>query len=220
MASDNSTRSQVFKTILFFGLIIYMGFNIFVLSTSELSQQVRQEINASKNLIPSDRWKSVIENTESSFGILVNDYGMINHLDQILIPDNSRPARGLNVVMNKFTSFNYTAAQNIPLLIFQAIYRWHLLLGWAIIFLPYLIAMFADGLYQWKLKRYVFGNVTVQFYRVWFRAFWIISTLTTIYLAMPNMALFNNIAQLFPPLALLILGIALNRLCSNFQKLM
>ncbi|EIC1586849.1 DUF4400 domain-containing protein [Escherichia coli] len=220
MASDNSTKSQVFKTVLFFILIIYMFFNVCILKTDELSQQVRQEINASKNLIPADSWKSVISNTESSFAMLVNDYGMIEHLNQILIPESSRPSRGMNVVFDKATSFNYTAAQNIPLLIFQAIYRWHLLLGWGIVFLPYLIAMFADGLYQWKLKRYVFGNVTVQFYRVWFRAFWIISTLTTIYLAMPNMALFNNIAQLFPPLALLILGIALNRLCSNFQKLM
>ena len=65
-----------------------------------------------------------------------------------------------------------------------------------------------------------FGNVTVQFYRIWFRAFWIIGALTFIYLSMPNMSLFNNIAQLFPPVALLILGIALNRLWSNFQKLM
>ncbi|EYI99294.1 putative inner membrane protein, partial [Salmonella enterica subsp. enterica serovar Heidelberg str. N18440] len=44
--------------------------------------------------------------------------------------------------------------------------------------------------------------------------------LTMVYLVMPNMSLFNNIAQLFPPVALLILGIALNRLWSNFQKLM
>lgn len=92
--------------------------------------------------------------------------------------------------------------------------------GWLIVFLPYLFAMLADGMYQWKLKRYVFGKVTVQFYRIWFRAFWVISALTMVYPVMPNMSLFNNIAQLFPPVALLILGIALNRLWSNFQKLM
>lgn len=48
-------------------------------------------------------------------------------------------------------------------------------------FLPYLFAMLADGMYQWKLKRYVFGKVTVQFYRIWFRAFWVISALTMVY---------------------------------------
>lgn len=109
-------------------------------------------------------------------------------------------------------------AKNIPLLLYQSIFRWNLILGWLIVFLPYLFAMLADGMYQWKLKRYVFGKVTVQFYRIWFRAFWVISALTMVYLVMPNMSLFNNIAQLFPPVALLILGIALNRLWSNFQN--
>ncbi|MCS1136024.1 DUF4400 domain-containing protein, partial [Escherichia coli] len=125
-----------------------------------------------------------------------------------------------NIVGQQFTSIYYTIAKNIPLLLFQSIFRWNLMLGWLIVFLPYLFAMLADGMYQWKLKRYVFGKVTVQFYRIWFRAFWVISALTMVYLVMPNMSLFNNIAQLFPPVALLILGIALNRLWSNFQKLM
>nr|WP_251077334.1 DUF4400 domain-containing protein [Escherichia coli] len=89
-------------------------------------------------------------------------------------------------------------AKNIPLLLYQSIFRWNLILGWLIVFLPYLFAMLADGMYQWKLKRYVFGKVTVQFYRIWFRAFWVISALTMVYPVMPNMSLFNNIAQLFP----------------------
>ncbi|EBG2148385.1 DUF4400 domain-containing protein [Salmonella enterica] len=220
MAQDNATRAAIIKTFVVFGLLFYLVYNMAVQNTDELGQQVSQEINASKNLISTERWKTVISNTESSFNVLVKDYGLIEHLNQILIPDNSKPSRGINVVAEKFTSFNYTMAKNIPLLIFQSLYRWNLILGWLIIFLPYLFAMLADGMYQWKLKRYVFGNVTVQFYRVWFRAFWIISALTTVYLVMPNMALFNNFAQLFPPIALLLLGIALNRLWSNFQKLM
>jgi hypothetical protein len=40
------------------------------------------------------------------------------------------------------------------------------------------------------------------------------------YLLLPNLSLFNGVAQLFPPLALIILGIAINRLWANYQKLM
>ncbi|WP_228261634.1 DUF4400 domain-containing protein [Klebsiella pneumoniae] len=159
-------------------------------------------------------------NSEATLNWLVHDYKLIDYLNTILIPDTKKPARGINIVAEKFTSINYTMAKNIPLLLYQSIFRWNLILGWLIVFLPYLFAMLADGMYQWKLKRYVFGKVTVQFYRIWFRAFWVISALTMVYLVMPNMSLFNNIAQLFPPVALLILGIALNRLWSNFQKLM
>ena len=200
MAADNTSRAAVLRTMLFFGMVIYFGYSLAFQNTEELKYQITQEVNASRSIISNDRWKSVIANSEATLNWLVHDYKLI--------------------VAEKFTSINYTMAKNIPLLLYQSIFRWNLILGWLIVFLPYLFAMLADGMYQWKLKRYVFGKVTVQFYRIWFRAFWVISALTMVYLVMPNMSLFNNIAQLFPPVALLILGIALNRLWSNFQKLM
>ncbi|MCV5191601.1 DUF4400 domain-containing protein, partial [Escherichia coli] len=89
----------------------------------------------------------------------VHDYKLIDYLNTILIPDTKKPARGINIVAEKFTSINYTMAKNIPLLLYQSIFRWNLILGWLIVFLPYLFAMLADGMYQWKLKRYVFGKV-------------------------------------------------------------
>lgn len=220
MAADNTSRSAVLRTMLFFGMVIYFGYSLAFQNTEELKYQITQEVNASRYIISNDRWKSVIANSEATLNWLVHDYKLIDYLNTILIPDTKKPARGINIVAEKFTSINYTMAKNIPLLLYQSIFRWNLILGWLIVFLPYLFAMLADGMYQWKLKRYVFGKVTVQFYRIWFRAFWVISALTMVYLVMPNMSLFNNIAQLFPPVALLILGIALNRLWSNFQKLM
>ncbi|WP_159188121.1 DUF4400 domain-containing protein, partial [Escherichia coli] len=104
-----------------------------------------------------DRWKSVIANSEATLNWLVHDYKLIDYLNTILIPDTKKPARGINIVAEKFTSINYTMAKNIPLLLYQSIFRWNLILGWLIVFLPYLFAMLADGMYQWKLKRYVFG---------------------------------------------------------------
>ncbi|WP_426721108.1 DUF4400 domain-containing protein [Enterobacter cloacae complex sp. 301C7] len=156
-------------------------------------------MNASRSLISNDRWLSVIANSEATLSTLINDYKLIEYLNTILIPETTKPARGLNYVAEKMSSVNYTVAKNLPLLIYQSIFRWNLILGWLIVFSPYLIAMLADGMYQWKLKRYVFGNVTVQFYRIWFRAFWIIGALTFVYLSMPNMSLFNNIASTVPP---------------------
>lgn len=220
MAADNSARAIFIKGLLLLGMMLYLIYSLGFQNTDELKQQITQEVNASRSLISNDRWLSVIANSEATLSTLINDYKLIDYLNTILIPDTSTPARGMNYVAEKMTSVNYTVAKNLPLLIYQSIFRWNLILGWLILFSPYLIAMLADGMYQWKLKRYVFGNVTVQFYRIWFRAFWIIGALTFIYLSMPNMSLFNNIAQLFPPVALLILGIALNRLWSNFQKLM
>lgn len=220
MAVDNSTRATFFRGLIFLGMVGYLVYSLGFQNTDELKQQITQEVNASRNLISNDRWLSVIANSEATLSTLINEYKMVDYLNTVLIPDTSKPARGLNIIAEKMTSVNYTMAKNIPLLLYQSIFRWNLILGWLIVFLPYLFAMVADGMYQWKLKRYVFGNVTVQFYRIWFRAFWIIGALTFVYLSMPNMSLFNNIAQLFPPVALLILGIALNRLWSNFQKLM
>jgi len=220
MAVDNSTRATFFRGLIFLGMVGYLVYSLGFQNTDELKQQITQEVNASRNLISNDRWLSVIANSEATLSTLINEYKMVDYLNTVLIPDTSKPARGLNIIAEKMTSVNYTMAKNIPLLLYQSIFRWNLILGWLIVFLPYLFSMVADGMYQWKLKRYVFGNVTVQFYRIWFRAFWIIGALTFVYLSMPNMSLFNNIAQLFPPVALLILGIALNRLWSNFQKLM
>jgi len=216
----NSQRYMIVRTFIFIGLIGYMAYNLFVEKSAVLRQQIQQEITASKSIIPGDKWHAVIANTESSFSYLVNEYGLIRQINNILLPDPTKQVRGINIVAEQATSYLYTASQNIPLLIFQSIYRWYLVIGWAWVFLPYLLALFIDGMYQWKLKRYVFGKVTVQFYRIWFKAFWFISMLTSCYLVLPNMSLFNNVAQLFPPLALLILGIAINRLCSNYQKLM
>ncbi|HBB1091045.1 TPA: DUF4400 domain-containing protein, partial [Escherichia coli] len=187
MAADNTSRAAVLRTMLFFGMVIYFGYSLAFQNTEELKYQITQEVNASRSIISNDRWKSVIANSEATLNWLVHDYKLIDYLNTILIPDTKKPARGINIVAEKFTSINYTMAKNIPLLLYQSIFRWNLILGWLIVFLPYLFAMLADGMYQWKLKRYVFGKVTVQFYRIWFRAFWVISALTMVYLVMPNM---------------------------------
>ncbi|NRN29012.1 DUF4400 domain-containing protein [Photorhabdus heterorhabditis] len=217
----NSQCYIVLRALVFIGLIGYLLYSLFLQDSKELHQQIQQEIAASKAIIPSDRWQAVIENTENTFKVLVTKYGMIERLNSVLIPTkDAKPSRGINNIAEKAMSFNYNAARNTPLLVFQSIYRWFLMLGWFWVFLPFLAALLLDGMYQWKLKRYVFGKVTVQFYRIWFRAFWLITFLSITYLLLPNLSLFNNIAQLFPPLALLVLGISLNRLWANYQKLM
>lgn len=220
MSDPTASRGYVIRLMACMLLFAYLVYNVAIQPTEELSKQISLEINASQRIIPSDRWKTVLSNTESSYNVLVEKYRLIDNLNNILIPDNTKPSRGINLTVDKASSFLYTMAKNIPLLIFQTLYRWNLLVGWLLIFLPFLVAMLADGMYQWKLKRYVFGKVTVQFYRVWFRAFWLIGFLTSIYLVTPNMSLFNNVAQLFPPAALFILGVSLNRLWANYQKLM
>ncbi len=49
---------------------------------------------------------------------------LIDYLNTILIPDTKKPARGINIVTEeKFTSINYTMAKNIPLLLYQSIFR-------------------------------------------------------------------------------------------------
>lgn len=103
---------------------------------------------------------------------------------------------------------------------FQTLYSWNLLFVLAVLFIPFIAAFAIDGMYQWKLKRFQFGKVTIQFYRIWLKAFTLIALLISAYLILPNIFIFNNVAQLFPPLACLILGIAVNRLAANFQKLM
>ncbi|TDX11957.1 uncharacterized protein DUF4400 [Buttiauxella sp. BIGb0552] len=223
MADSNSQRKLIFKSFIYLGLLFYLGYSLFIQDTNELSNQIRDEIVSSKSIIPTEQWQAVTKNAELTFNYLANDLGMVEYLNRVLVPevkDIEQSEKGFNLAAGMFMSFFYTAAKNIPLLVFQSIYRWHLVLGWFFVFLPFIAALIIDGMYQWKLKRYVFGNVTIQFYRVWLKGFWLIGWLTLIYLLMPNMSLFNNIAQLFPPLALFILGIALNRLWSNYQKLM
>uniref|UniRef100_UPI002F969887 DUF4400 domain-containing protein n=1 Tax=Klebsiella pneumoniae TaxID=573 RepID=UPI002F969887 len=144
------------------------------------------------------------------------------YLNKWLLPedDKTKPARGMNLAANKFMSPNYNAARNVPLMAYQAIYRWYLLVGWFFTFLPVMIALALDGYYQWKMKRFVFGDVTIQLYRLWFRSLSIISVLIVAYLVIPNLNLFNGLTQYFPPLALALLAIAINRLLAHYQKLM
>lgn len=77
------------------------------------------------------------------------------------------------------------------------------------LFIPFIAAFAIDGMYKWKLKRFQFGKVTIQFYRIWLKAFTLIALLISAYLILPNIFIFNNVAQLFTPLACLILGIAI-----------
>lgn len=220
MANSAASRGAVIRLLASVTLFAYLIYNVTIQDTAELNKQISDEINASQNIIPTATWNNVVRKTEATFNMLVTKYKLIENLNNTLIPDPDSKVRGLSIPAEKMSSFLYTAVQNIPLMIFQTLYRWNLLVGWSFVFAPFLIALLADGMYQWKLKRYVFGKVTVQFYRVWFRAFWLIGILTTIYLVTPNMSLFNNVAQLFPPAALFILGVALNRLWANYQKLM
>ncbi|WP_247847779.1 hypothetical protein [Pseudomonas sp. A2] len=93
--------------------------------------------------------------------------------------------------------------------------------GWLVFYIPPLmIALALDGYYQWKMKRFVFGDVTIQLYRLWFRSLSIIGVLIIAYLVIPNLNLFYGLTQYFPPLALALLAIAINRLLAHYQKLM
>ncbi|MGN2315713.1 hypothetical protein ACTEGX_27855 [Escherichia coli] len=135
MAADNTSRAAVLRTMLFFGMVIYFGYSLAFQNTEELKYQITQEVNASRSIISNDRWKSVIANSEATLNWLVHDYKLIDYLNTILIPDTKKPARGINIVAEKFTSINYTMAKNIPLLLYQSIFRWNLILGWLIVFL-------------------------------------------------------------------------------------
>lgn len=196
MAADNSARAIFIRGLLLLGMMLYLIYSLGFQNTDELKQQITQEVNASRSLISNDRWLSVIANSEATLSTLINDYKLIDYLNTILIPDTSTPWNELRCRKDDISKL-HCGKKSTPADL-SVHFRWNLILGWLILFSPYLIAMLADGMYQWKLKRYVFGNVTVQFYRIWFRAFWIIGALTFIYLSMPNMSLFNNIAQLFP----------------------
>lgn len=213
------TRLTIIKSFAAIFLLLYFAYSLLFQDSKDLAYQIQAEINLSSTLLPSDKWRMVTDNTESHFVHLMNDLHLREYLNSVLIPEN-HINRGLNLVMNKFSSFNYTAARNIPLLIFQTLYRWNLLFVWAVLFIPFIAAFAIDGMYQWKLKRFQFGKVTIQFYRIWLKAFTLIALLISAYLILPNIFIFNNVAQLFPPLACLILGIAVNRLAANFQKLM
>lgn len=68
----------------------------------------------------------------------------------------------MNLAANKFMSPSYTAARNIPLMVYQAIYRWYLLAGWFYI-PPLMIALALDGYYQWKMKRFVLAMLQFSF---------------------------------------------------------
>ncbi len=110
-------------------MVIYFGYSPAFQNTEELKYQITQEVNASRSIISNDRWKSVIANSEATLNWLVHDYKLIDYLNTILIPDTKKPARGINIVAEKFTSINYTMAKNIPLLLYQSIFRWNLILG-------------------------------------------------------------------------------------------
>lgn len=216
---QQATRLTIIKSFVGIALLLYFAYSLFVQDSRELALQIQLEINLSSSLMPSDKWKMVTSNTESHFSHVMNDLNLRTYLNTVLIPENHSES-GINLVMNKFSSFNYTASRNIPLIIFQTLYRWNLLFVWGVLFIPFIAAFAIDGMYQWKLKRFQFGKVTIQFYRIWLKAFTLITVLISAYLILPNIFIFNNVAQLFPPLACLILGVAFNRLAANFQKLM
>lgn len=123
----------------------------------------------------------------------------------------------MNLAANKFMSPSYTAARNIPLMVYQAIYRWYLLAGW--FYIPPSDDSSGTG---WLLpvenEEICFGDVTIQLYRLWFRSLSIIGVLIIAYLVIPNMNLFYGLTQYFPPLATALLAIAINRLLAHYQN--
>lgn len=110
-------------------MVIYFGYSTAFRILRSSNIQITQEVNASRSIISNDRWKSVIANSEATLNWLVHDYKLIDYLNTILIPDTKKPARGINIVAEKFTSINYTMAKNIPLLLYQSIFRWNLIWG-------------------------------------------------------------------------------------------
>ncbi len=105
---------QCSEQCFFFGMVIYFGYSLAFQNTEELKYQITQEVNASRSIISNDRWKSVIANSEATLNWLVHDYKLIDYLNTILIPDTKKPARGINIVAEKFTSINYTMAKTYP----------------------------------------------------------------------------------------------------------
>ena len=94
-------------------MVIYFGYSLAFQNTEELKYQITQEVNASRSIISNDRWKSVIANSEATLNWLVHDYKLIDYLNTILIL-TPKPARGINIVAEKFTSINYTMAKTYP----------------------------------------------------------------------------------------------------------
>ncbi|MGK5690472.1 DUF4400 domain-containing protein [Klebsiella pneumoniae] len=218
----SAQRMTMIRFGLGLGLLIYFLFNVYLEDTNKLYKDISAEVKSSKLLMGEERWQDVTRRTEKTFNYFFVELNFTGYLNKWLLPedDKTKPARGMNLAANKFMSPNYNAARNVPLMAYQAIYRWYLLVGWFFTFLPLMIALALDGYYQWKMKRFVFGDVTIQLYRLWFRSLSIISVLIVAYLVIPNLNLFNGLTQYFPPLALALLAIAINRLLAHYQKLM
>ncbi|MFM2837767.1 hypothetical protein AB8S79_22960 [Klebsiella pneumoniae] len=134
----SAQRMTMIRFGLGLGLLIYFLFNVYLEDTNKLYKDITAEVNASKLLMDVERWQEVTRNTEKTFNYLFVELNITAYLNKTLLPedDKTKPARGMNLAANKFMSPSYTAARNIPLMVYQAIYRWYLLAGWFFTFLP------------------------------------------------------------------------------------
>lgn len=151
-------KSSKLGYIVFFSLSAIV-LQLLLLDPQGLNQMVHNEVKASYEALGKNKWVALTGKTSEQFDFIIVDSGFKEYyLDAVTRETND--TFPLAKVVGKLMPFVHRFANNIQVITYQLLHRANLLVAWAYVLIPFIIAQLAAGVYQWRIRAYTFGNKT------------------------------------------------------------
>lgn len=155
---SGSGKSVQLGYILFFSLSVVV-LQLLFLDPQGFNKMVSNEVKASYEALGKSKWVSLTGKTSEQFEFVIVDSGFKEYfLDAVTRDTND--TFPLAKLVGKLMPFVHRFVNNIQVITYQLLHRANLLVAWAYVLIPFIVAQLAAGIYQWRIRTYTFGNKT------------------------------------------------------------
>jgi len=200
--------------LLVFGILCVLPF---LQDRMTYQMSVENEMSANQMVMTIEGYSAAKVVATSFYGFIMTDLGVYRFLN-LTLKNEQEPQDKFEAFWAKFLIVSDRIVDNLPLLIYQVGWRIGVAVYWIIYFIPFFGAAIYSGVQHWKLAWVQSSGTKIERFKLYRRMTRFTALAFILYLLIPTAGASVS-AQYLVPAGLFLFGVMLNKMISNYHKM-
>lgn len=206
--------SDLLRIVAFFVILVVP----FLTTKAEYQMGVQRELYQTLDLLPAPARPPVLTITHDVYQFAMFKTKFYGFLKSSLMPDPNKKVDKFEETWSKFLIVSQRIVDNLPLLIYQVLFRIIASLSWIAILFPLSVACVYAGIQYWRLAGHTGINVKIERYKVFRRIVGLSGWLYLAYLIIPAFG-FLPLSHLIAPVIVIFVSLMINQMIKSYHTM-
>ncbi|MGR6425734.1 DUF4400 domain-containing protein [Aeromonas veronii] len=210
---QKETGKDLLKLIVF-GILCVLPF---LQDRMSYQMAVEKEMSANQMVMTIEGYAVAKTVATSFYGFIMTDLGVYRFIN-LTLKNEQKPQDKFEAFWAKFLIVSDRIVDNLPLLIYQIGWRVGVATYWIIYFVPFFAASVYGGIQHWKLSLVQSSGAKIERFKFYRHMTRFTALAFILYLLIPTAGA-SSLAQYLVPAGLFLFGVMLNKMISNYHKM-